>query len=451
MEKLSVSEIAKALNVKNSNDTLVECVCIDTRKILKGCLFIAIKGENFDGHDFIDEAFNLGAAAVISSKHIDDEDDRIIVVNDTKKALLDLAKYYKKRFDVFTVGVTGSVGKTSTKEMIYAVLNVKGKTLKTEGNFNNEIGMPLTMFNLDKSYKNAVFEMGMSSFGEIDALSDIAKPDIGVITNIGISHIENLKSRENILKAKLEIKNHMHTDAPLVLNLDDDMLKTVNADIEHPIIYYSATQKTDVYATNIKSINGHTDFTINYYGKNIDVSIPTIGIHNVYNALAAFCVGLVCDLSPQKIKEGLANYRNVSLRQSVSKIKGMTIIADCYNASPDSMKAAIDVIKNTECSGKRVCVFGDMLELGDFSEKAHEEVGLSVARADIDILFCYGKEAKGIKRGAKLAGMKNIYHFEDKEELAKEILKTVNPGDCIIFKASRSIRLEEVIDILNRE
>lgn len=452
MEMLSLKRLADAIGADCPNPVVAEKifidnVCTDTRKLQPGCLFIAIKGERFDGHDFIPQAIEGGAAGIISSVNIEGRND-VILVEDTRKALLKLAKFYKSLFNVFTVGVTGSVGKTSTKEMIYAILSFQEKTLKTQGNFNNEIGLPMTCFELDSSYKNAVFEMGMSDFGEIDALSDVCRPTVGVITNIGVSHIEILGSRENILKAKLEITNHMPHDAPLILNADDDMLKNVNISCENPVITYGIEEAADVTASDLVTEDNETHFVIHFYGKTINAVIPTIGKHNVYNALAGFCVGLVADKKPETIVKAMQLYQNAGLRQHTTVENGVTVIADCYNASPVSMSAALDVITNIQCTGKRVCVFGDMLELGSFAEEAHLEVGRSVARTRVDALLCYGEAARDIKRGAVMVGMKNVHHFEDKEQMAKCLFELLKPGDVVIFKASRGIKLEDAIKSL---
>lgn len=319
MERLSLQAIKNAVNGCGEYDCEIESVCIDTRKIEPNCLYIAIKGENFDGHTFIEQALQSGANAVLSEKPIEGE-SRIIVVEDTKQALLDLAKYYKSLFHVFTVGVTGSVGKTSTKEMIYTILNAKGKTLKTQGNFNNEIGMPMTMFALGKEYENAVLEMGMSDFGEISALTKVCTPNVGVITNIGVSHIETLKTQENILKAKLEITDGMEHDATLVLNADDPFLSKVNTMIDRPVLYYGIEASADVTASDIVQNETSTSFTINYYGKSIQAEIPTIGKHNVKNALAGFCVGLLADIPPEQIVASMKWYKNANMRQNVKKL-----------------------------------------------------------------------------------------------------------------------------------
>ncbi|MCI8407095.1 MAG: UDP-N-acetylmuramoyl-tripeptide--D-alanyl-D-alanine ligase [Oscillospiraceae bacterium] len=449
MEALPLNRLAQAVGAQCASERPVESICTDTRKIKEGSLFIAIRGDRFDGHDFIEQAYQKGAAGVITSRPVPGREG-VILVPDTRKALLDLARYYRGLFRVFMVGITGSVGKTSTKEMVAAILGAKGKTLKTEGNLNNEIGMPMTMFNLDSSYQNAVMEMGMSGFGEISALTGVCVPNVGIITNIGVSHMEALGSRENILRAKLEITDSMSQDAPLILNGDNDLLRTVPDLTEHPIIYYGF-EDGDVTASDLSIKGGSTCFTIHFYGRTIQASVPAVGKHNVYNALAGFCAGMVADMDPEQIVRAMRLYRNAGLRQKQEQVGGVTVIADCYNASPDSMRAALDVITSMECAGKRYCVFGDMLELGDLSEESHLEVGRMVARSRVDGLLCYGERARDIKRGAMMVGMKQVKSFQEPQELAAWLGKHLKPGDAVIYKASRGMRLEEVAELVNRQ
>lgn len=451
MERLSLQKLANEIGgtCKFTQDIFIENVCIDNRKITQNCLFIAIKGENFDGHDFIPSAIKAGAVAVLSSKEVDGEEN-VVIVPDTKKALLDLAEYYRKLFPVFTVGVTGSVGKTSTKEMCYTILNKASSTHKSEGNFNNEIGLPLAVLDLSSEHKSAVFEMGMSDFGEIEALSYVTRPSVGVITNIGTAHIENLHSKENILKAKLEILKGMRHDAPLVLNADDEYLATVISDCDNPLVYFGIENDfdSDVMATDIVQGENETSFTIKYYGKTINATIPVIGKHNIYNALAGFSVGLIAQMNPTDIVSAMKNYQNTGLRQEISEHNGVKIVADCYNASPESMFAIIDLLKDMKIPGRKYCVLGDMLELGDYSEQAHEEVGKEVGRKLFDGVFCYGNESKAIKRGALLVGMKElVFHSNDKQEIANELKNILKAGDAIVFKASRGMKLEEIITL----
>lgn len=450
MESISLKKLAEAVGAECTDDIEISSVCTDTRKIEKGCLFVALKGERFDGHEFLEQAYARGASAVLSERPAPGHTG-VVLVKDTGRALLDLAKYYRSLFRVFVAGVTGSVGKTSTKEMIAAILSVSGKTLKTEGNLNNEIGMPLTVLRLDSECKNAVFEMGMSNFGEISALAKVCRPHVGVITNIGVSHMETLGSQENILKAKLEITDGMADDAPLILNGDDPFLRAVSGRMERPVLYYGIDSNADVTASDIQTGDGATSFTIHYYGRSLSASIPLVGRHNVYNALAGFCVGLVAEMKPEDIVRGMRQYKNAALRQNVTVKNGVTVISDCYNASPASMLAALDVLMNIGCTGRRIGVFGDMLELGSVSEESHVEVGKAACRAGVDILLCYGNRARGIQQGALSEGMKPVYHFTEKKVLAEFLRQTLRPGDAVIYKASRGMELEDVIKMVDEE
>lgn len=448
MQRLSLVEIAQAVDGKLNIDTneTVDNVCIDTRKITKGCLYVAIKGEKFDGHDFIEKAFKLGAKAVISHKEIK-TDKPVVYVKDTRLAFGALSAYYRSLFSVFLVGVTGSVGKTSTKEMIYTVMKNHYNVLKTQGNLNNDIGLPRTLLELSDEYQGAVIEMGMSNLGEISYLSKLAKPDMAVITNIGVSHLENLKTRENILKAKLEILDGMKKGSKIILNADNDMLLTVKDKIENAVyIGIDNVEDSDIIAKDIKQKGDDTLFTIIYGGKEYSAQIPTIGKHNVYNALVAFLVGVEIGMDEEKIIEALLQYENSGMRQQISIKNDIKVIADCYNASPDSMVSALSVIKSVECNGRRIAVLGDMLELGETSDDLHRQVGRLVKDYDIDTLYCYGKEALYIKEGADEAGVSNTIYTNNKDELATLLKRDLVKGDAVIFKASRGMKLEEVIE-----
>ena len=327
----------------------------------------------------------LGAEAVVTERPV--EGARCMIVDSTARALLDIAGYYRSKFDVKVVGVTGSVGKTTTKDMIALVVAQKYKTLKTQGNHNNEIGMPQTLFGLDSSYEAAVIEMGMSHQGEISRMSMSCQPDVAVITNIGISHIENLGTQENILKAKLEILDGAAYDAPLILCRDDKLLAGVQLHSDRKVYYYSVSKKDcDVYASGVKTVDNSITFTINYEGGKIAAQINCLGEHNVKNALAAFCVGLALDIPPEDIVKGIAQFKPEGLRQNVTVIDGVTYIVDCYNAAPDSMKASLSVLSQAQAEGKRICVLGDMLELGKNSKTYHRNVGEYVAASKADLL-----------------------------------------------------------------
>ncbi len=447
MVKFSLNEIARAVRAKKCDfpDIYVDKICSDTRKITQGSLFVAIKGENFDGHDFIDKAFELGANAVISHKEID-TDKPVILVEDTRKALLSLARHNRMNVDALIVGVTGSVGKTSTKDMIACVLNAKYNTYKTKGNLNNDIGLPHSLLELDESFDAAVIEMGMSNFGEIELLSTTTLPNIAVITNIGVSHIENLGSRDGILKAKMEIKEGLGCASPLVLNGDDDKLITVRGTVENPVMYYGIENKDcDVYGKNIVQNSDETEFDIVYDDNQYHAKIPTIGKHNVMNALCAFGVARLAGIDADKIITSFMDYKPSGMRQNIVKHNGYTVIEDCYNASPDSMKASLSVLRDIKCDGKRIAVLGDMLELGQYSEKAHESVGKMVVDSNADILFCYGEQAKYIAKGAQNSKVQ-INCFEDINELVNELVKTVSKGDVVVFKASHGMHLEKAIE-----
>lgn len=444
MEKLLLSEIANACDGTFNNECEINSVCIDTRKITKGCLFICIKGERFDAHQFADEALEKGAAAVMIHSSIDVKGN-YVRVEDTSKALLELAGYYRSKFSIPVVALTGSVGKTTTKEFTYLVVNSKYNAIKTLGNLNNEIGLPQMLFQLDNSIEAAVIEMGMNHFGEIHRLSSATKPTMALITNIGVSHIENLGSREGILKAKLEILDGLEKGAPLILNGDNDLLRSVKTDDYK--VYFYGVENGDFRAENISEENGETSFDICCFGNRQKIIIPTIGIHNVYNALSAFAVGWFLDILPEQCAAALRSYVPEGMRQRSVSINGITSIEDCYNASPDSMRAALTTLANTK-GNKKIAVLSDMLELGEYSEQAHKEVGIMAAERNIDYLFAVGEMSQHIISAAQEKGMKNAFHFETKEALAEALLDILEAGDTIIFKASRGMKLEDVIHIV---
>lgn len=449
MQRMTLQEIAEAVDGKLNHDSKlsVDEISTDTRKISPGCLYLALSGERFDGHDFIEKAFEAGALVAISSREMKTEHP-VILVEDTRLALGRLAAYYKEKHSLFTVGVTGSVGKTSTKEMIAAVLSRKYRVHKTQGNFNNDIGLPMTLLGIEPAHTAAVIEMGMSALGEISYLSKLAQPDLAVITNIGVSHLENLGTRENILKAKLEILDGMKPDGKIVLNGDNDMLKTLEeAELlkDRAVWFGLEARQGMVWAENVLEENDSTYFTFVYQGKRYPAVLPAIGIHNVYNALAGFCVGILSGIAPEEIVEAVKGYQNAGMRQSIQEYDGIKVIADCYNASPDSMRSALDVIRKVECGGKRFAVLGDMLELGPKSAELHFEVGRLAAQAGLNGLICCGEQSAEIARGAEEHGLKTVFHTVRKAEAAEWLQENLRKGDAVIFKASRGMKLEELI------
>ncbi len=445
MEKMTLGEIAEACGGVCNADVLINDVCTDTRKITEGCLFVCIKGERFNAHDFIDEAFEKGAAAVMICEDKEVKEPFVKVEN-TALSLLELAGYYRRKFNIPVVGLTGSVGKTTTKEFTFLVVNAKYKAIKTLGNLNNEIGLPQMLFRIDGGVEAAVIEMGMNHFGEIRRLSRAARPTLGIITNIGVSHIENLGSREGILKAKAEMLENLEDNAPLILNGDNDLLKTVKSD-RHRVYFFGTEENADFKAVEISEKNGSTVFTVEYFGKRQKISIPVIGVHNVYNALAAFAAGYFLGVEPQIAARALGEYQPEGMRQRSVVINGITSIEDCYNASPDSMRAALQTLASTK-GNKKIAVLSDMLELGDYSKQAHFSVGKAAAESGADYLLCIGKDSAHIIEGAKSAGLENAEIFETKEALANRIYELAKAGDVVIFKASRGMHLEDVISDL---
>ena len=453
MEKMSLSEIVSAVDGSFGYpaDMMIDSISTDTRKIGAGSVFIALKGESFDGHDFAPDAMKLGAEAVITERPVDGA--KCIIVDSTAKALRDLAHYYRMKFDIPLVGITGSVGKTTTKDMIACVLARKFKTLKTEGNHNNEVGMPLTLFELDKSYESAVIEMGMNHAGEMSRLSMCSSPTLCVITNIGVSHIENLGSQENILNAKMEILDGAFPDAPLVLNRDDKFLSGIDTREQRRTVWYSLKKKdSDVYASNITAEDGKITFTVNYNNAKYPAVINVLGEHNVRNALAAFSVGVTLGIDPVECAAGVGDYRPAGLRQNIRQVRGATFVVDCYNAAPDSMKAALNVLSQVKISegGKRICVLADMLELGKKSPSFHKQVGEYVGSAKADMLLCFGENSKYYIEGAVKKGMSPdaCKHFDKRCDIADFLKEHLKEGDAVLFKGSRGMKLEEVIESL---
>lgn len=442
---LKAVEIAKALGTIVDSQNIIKRVSIDSRDVDENTLFFAIKGERFDGHDFVKDVAEKGVGAVVCHKKVECSAP-VIYVDDTKQALLDFASYYKSTFpDLLLIALTGSVGKTTTKEMVACVMAQKGETLKTEGNFNNEIGMPRTLFRLEETTKNAVIEMGMDGFGQISVLTNCAKPDCAIITNIGVSHIEILGSRDGILQAKLEILEGLKKGSPVFLNGDNDKLSTVKLQ-DYKVIFFGIDNKNcDVLAEDIKEIGLSTEFVAIKGEVRQKITIPTVGIHNVYDALTAFAVGLEYGISPEDIAKGLQNYTPSGMRQRIKEVNGVTFIEDCYNASPDSQKAGLNSLCKI-AKGRKIAVLGDMLELGSYSETAHRTVGEYAAECGVDILYAVGEESKYMADSAVKAGLQNVHSFTDKTELTNVLLNELRDGDTILFKASRGMKLEEVFE-----
>lgn len=453
MEGLSIDEVVSACGGTPyycQDCTDIQGISIDSRKIKEKDLFVALKGESFDGHDFIGKAYDAGAALVLSEKKPMGQHPYILV-KDALKALQEIARYYKNKFKIPFVAVTGSSGKTTTKDMIGAVLSEKYHVLKTEGNFNNAIGLPLTLLNLNTAHQIGIVEMGMNSLGEIARLADIVRPDIGVITNVGTAHIEGLQTRENILKAKLELFTYFNEENAAVINGDNDMLKRIK-DQSYKIVRFGLEEDNSVKAFEIEELGEQgVAFSTFLDGMAERFMVPVPGIHNVYNALSAICVGHLLGMNAGEIREGLQNFKPSKMRMDMIRLKsGTLIINDVYNANPDSMIAAINVLSSIKNDGRSVCILGNMLELGDIVEKAHINVGSYAAGSGVDILITIGDTAAYMAKGAASAGMeeKKIFSFASNQEANEHLLDILIPGDVVLVKGSRGMKMEDVVDFL---
>ena len=457
MEKMKCSEIALACaGISKGADVDVTGITTDTRDLRPGDLFIALRGDKFDGHCFIGTALKKGAAAVMCEHDAGIDSVHVIIVADTRQALLALAGHIRSRYEIPLVAVTGSVGKTTTKDMAALVLSAGYKTLKTQGNLNNDIGVPQTLFGLDSTYRAAVVEMGMNHAGEISRLARCARPTLGIITNIGVSHIEHLGSRENILKAKLELLDGLCEYAPLLLNGDDDLLAGAEVD-RHPVFYFGIDNPENrVRAQEIEQTERGMRFTVCFGDTETKVELPCVGRHNIYNALAAFAAGVIFGIAPVDAGRALGNYIPSGMRQRVRELGGVTFVEDCYNANPDSMKAAIDALCDMR-SGRRIVVLGSMLELGRISPKAHHEVGAYAASRGIDIFYTYSagglyhNGTQMMERGAADNGLTDRRGFDDPMALAKDLFHTLRTGDAVLFKASRGVKMEDALNALYEE
>ncbi|WP_017208867.1 UDP-N-acetylmuramoyl-tripeptide--D-alanyl-D-alanine ligase [Clostridium beijerinckii] len=448
---LNLAEIIKAVDgeiiVKN-NEGIFNKISTDTRKIQENNLFIALKGENFNGNDYTIQAIEKGASIIIIDDvkfKIEDLKNRgtIIKVKDTKEALGDLARFYRKKIGVKVVGITGSTGKTSTKDLVAAFLSGKYKVFKTQGNFNNEIGLPLMIFELSKDYDIAVLEMGMSNFGEINKLASIALPDVGAITNIGVAHIEYLKTRENILKEKMSITDFFENKNSLIVNCENDMLKTIVECDKFNLERVGYDSTYNLYAKNIKLTSENTSFdVVTDDNENYRFTLNMVGEHNVLNALIGIQIARNFGLTFEEMEKGLGNFNATSMRLEVINKDKFTIINDSYNANPDSMKAALEVLKNYSGS-RKIAVLGTMGELGDYAEEAHIQVG-EFAKDKADILLTTGEFKEYYKKGF---GERTMV-FESKQELMQRLTDMIKVKDTILIKASRSAKFEEITKYL---
>ncbi|MGN0142770.1 MAG: UDP-N-acetylmuramoyl-tripeptide--D-alanyl-D-alanine ligase [Roseburia sp.] len=431
---------------------------IDSRQVEAGYLFIPIRGNRVDGHKFIPEVFAKGALAVLSEQELTNPAGPYILVDSCPVAMQKIAAAYRRALDIKVVGITGSVGKTSTKEMIASVLEQKYRVLKTEGNFNNEVGLPLTIFKIRQEHEVAVLEMGISDFGEMHRLAEMAQPDIMVITNIGLCHLEKLITRDGILKAKTESFAHLTEHGLAVLNGDDDKLATQTTVNGRPPVFYGIgrisngtgerTSKgniRDIYAEAVEA-NGldSTKAVIHVGEESFEAVIPIAGEHNVYNALAAAAVARELGLTTEQMKRGMETVATIGGRSNLLEKNGMTIIDDCYNANPVSMRASIDVL--SRASGRKIAVLGDMGELGAKEKQLHYMVGAYFEGKKIDALFASGELATEIVRAVREhSPATEVFHFGDKGELTAALMNYVKPGDTVLVKASHFMGFPDIV------
>jgi UDP-N-acetylmuramoyl-tripeptide--D-alanyl-D-alanine ligase len=451
MQPIRANQVVEACRgelLSGDPETKITGVSTDTRTLEPGDLFFALTGESSDGHKFLADALSRGASGVVVSRKV--ESRRLAIrVDDTLLALGDLAAFYRSKFAPVVVGVTGSVGKTTTKEMIAAVAAANGHVLKSAGNFNNEIGVPLTLFELSRKHKTAVIEMAMRGPGQIDYLARIARPSIGVITNIHMSHIELLGSLDAIADAKGELLDSLPSDGAAILNADDDYFDYLRRRSNTRVISFGESESADVRAVSAGlDAKGCCAFEVRTPTGSFDVRIPVPGEHNIKDALAAIAVGEVLGICHENMREALAGYSPPEKRSNVIPTRsGVVVLDDTYNASPASVLSALKTLKMME-GGRKIAVLGDMLELGEHALNAHLEVGKAAKEHGVDVLVAVGQLAKLISRGARDAGLpvESVSEYDDSWQAARELPAKLRERDVVLVKGSRAMKMERVVE-----
>lgn len=427
----------------------IQGVCIDTRKLVKGSLYVPIIGQNFDGHQFVEEAINQGVAAALWQSNVPNPPEHlpILIVEDTLEALQQLAKSYRHQLNVKVVGITGSNGKTTTKDMVTKLLSLQYKVQKTEGNYNNHIGLPFTILQLEEDTEMAVLEMGMSGRGEIDFLSRLASPDAVIITNIGESHLLDLGSREGIAEAKLEILNGLKANGKIIYFGDEPLLrdKLDQYEGDATLFTFGKTEGNTIYPTEVTTSDSGSHFKVNNHDE--DYHLPVLGTHNIMNALSAMLVANQFNIPFSKFNEGFKSLKLTNMRMELLEgINGVKIINDAYNASPTSVKAAIELVSSLPGYERKILVLGDMLELGPDEVEFHYEIGKALQPEKINLVYTFGKLANEIARGARESLLENqVLTFTNKQALIDELKKQSTPDTLVLVKASRGMKLEEVV------
>lgn len=446
-----VAEVTDGVFLQGAPTVKVNGVCTDSRKINNGDLFVALQGQQVDGHVFAARALEQGAGALLVSRALENlpVQSPVVLVKDTLQALQQLARNNRDKLNIPVVAVTGSNGKTSTKDMIAAVLNTGYTTLKTEGNYNNELGLPLTLLHLNKEHRAAVVEMGMRGPGEIDFLARLAKPTAAVITNIGESHLEKLGSVRNIALAKGELLDHIKEEGFALVNGDSPYMEELAARCKGEVWFYSLKGPAHLVARNIRNENKGVRYRVTYPGGEGEIFLPVPGSHNVMNSLAALGVGLKLGLSFADIARGLEQVILSQMRLEVIETAGFTIINDAYNANPSSTKAALQVLEETG-QGRRIAVLGNMYELGELAESGHRDVGKAAAKAGVRQLVAVGHLARFVAQGGLDAGLpeEQVHHCESNSQAIEMIQSMLRPGDTILIKGSRGMHMEEVVQAL---
>lgn len=456
MEALTLRQLLEAvggtlLGEPCDLDTVFTNVCTDNRKVQPGDLFLPLEGERFDGHAFIASALEGGAVGCLTARERESylPGKFYVKVRSTRRALRDLAKYYKSLFSIPFVAVTGSVGKTTTKDMTAAVLGVRYQVLKTEGNYNNDIGLPLTLLRLERRHQIAVLEMGMDHAGEIDYLSRIVEPDVAIITNIGDAHIENLGSREGIFQAKCEVFPHMKGDGVAIVSGDDPMLATLKGKLPQTTLLVGAGAGMDYTAAQLNTDGAsHLSCTIRTPKAQFQADIPALGIHMIYPTLMAAAVAEHFGMGPDEIQQGIRAFLPTKMRMNLIRCPGdILLLNDAYNANPQSMRAAAAVLGDAK-DRRRVAVLGDMKELGANSEQFHRAVGGYFAQMGIERLIAVGDQARFIAEGALQGGLEHTSYFPDLDSAKEALRREVRPGVTILVKASRSMAFERIVEYL---
>lgn len=455
MKALKCKEIVAAVSgqlLQGSEDKEISSISTDTRKMRQGDMFIALSGDRHDGHDFIPRAVAKKASAFIVSR----EDVKVpsslpvILVRDTTKALQELARFHRKRFtDLKVIAITGSAGKTTTKDMLAGILTGEYTVLKTAGNFNNHIGVPLTLLELEGNEDFAVLELGMSSIGEIRLLSRISIPDIGIITNVGPSHLEELGDVENVARGKRELVEELPPEGIAVLNYDNKYVRRMAAHFPGKVIYYGFNLDADIAVSEIKEREKGSRFWLDYEGGEVELFLTKPGRHNVYNALAALAAAREFDIGWAQIQDGLNRVEYSDLRMDMSEAGGIKIINDTYNANPLSVRAALNVLSGTG-TDRKIAVLGDMLELGDFAEEAHLEAGRYAVEQGLDYLISVGELGRLIARGAEKAGLKKerVFTASNNQEAVEFLQEIISAGDAVLVKGSRGMKMEKIVEEL---